>query len=143
MVEPPVFKDAVQRMDAAPFRVVGAEDDRCEPGMDDSAGAHDAGFQRDVQGGADEAVVPHPLRRPPYGKDLRVGSRVARGGRPVVGRGDDVPSPDDERADGHFTLPARRFRFRQGKPHEPYMLFRHAAPQNTRALARCMHQSSR
>ena len=60
VVQDAVDADAVPRTNGASLGVVTPVDDANDPCVDEGAGAHRAGLERDVEGGAGQTVVRHP-----------------------------------------------------------------------------------
>lgn len=89
--------------DAAEAEIPVGEDQGFYAGVDDGAGAHDAGFEGDVEGGVVETVV---LQRGGGGADevdFGVGGGVVGGDGGVVRAGDDFAVQDQDGADGDFA----------------------------------------
>ena len=72
--------------------------------MENSSGAHGAGFQRDVESAIVETIVAQGLAGVTDGDDLGVGGGVVVAEDPVVAAGDDLScGSDDDCAYGHFA----------------------------------------
>ena len=84
-------------------QVVGTEDEAVNAGVYQCAGAHGAGFEGDVEGGAAQAVVGECLSRCAQGEDFSVGGGVVVGDGAVMRGSDDFAFDDDKRADGDFA----------------------------------------
>src|SRR3546814_2618490 len=81
------------------FRSIEARDSR----VGDRAGAHRAGFERDIEVAAVEPFIAKLGRRHANRDDFGVRGRVVRFARAIVTFGDNRAILDDHRADGHFA----------------------------------------
>ncbi len=89
--------------DAAEAEVAVGEYQGLYAGVDDGAGAHDAGFEGDVEGGVVEAVVLEGGGGGAEDVDFGVGGGVVGGDGGVVRAGDDFAIQDEHGADGDFA----------------------------------------
>src|SRR6187431_1360474 len=90
--------------DAAKAEIAGAEGEGLDAGVDQGAGAHDAGFQGYIDGGVVEAVV-LPLRGG-GAEEIHFGMSggVVGGDGSVVGAGDNLAVNDEDGADRDFAF---------------------------------------
>lgn len=99
----PQFKDIRDGSDSAGFRIGGTKINVPEPGLDDGAGAHDAGFERHIE----VALVEAPRFAAPAsladGDHLGVQSDILQGLPAVVPPTDDLAIVDNHGADRHFA----------------------------------------
>ena len=84
------------------LRVRGAIDQAGDARLDHRPETHQAGLERDVEGGAGQPVVPGAARGPAQGHDLGVGGRVAAADRPVGARPEQPPLGHHHGADRDF-----------------------------------------
>lgn len=77
VVEAGVFDELIERPKGAGLRVESAEDYVANAGVDQGAGAHDAGLERDDQGRAFEPPVAVALGRLAQHEDLGMRRRIA------------------------------------------------------------------
>lgn len=90
--------------DSAEAEIAGAEGEGADAGVNQGAGAHDAGFQRYVDRGVVEAVI---LFLPGGGAeevDFRVRGGIVGGDGGIVRAGDDLAVNDENGADRDFAL---------------------------------------
>ena len=104
VVEAAVADDVVKTPAGAGLRVGAAVDKPVEPGQDQRAGAHRAGFERDVDRAAVQSPQAQGRRGLGQGDDLGVGGRVLELLALVVGLGDDAVLVDDHGPDGHVAV---------------------------------------
>ena len=102
---------------AAESEITGTENKRVNAGVNQGAGAHDAGFQRHVDGGVVEAVVLHALGGGAEQVDFGVGGGVVRGDGGVVRAGDDLPVNNENGADRDLTRGLGQPGFFDGRAH--------------------------
>ena len=102
----------------AGFGFSRAVDDAADAGLDDGGGTHGAGFERDVEVAAFEAVVLKGGTCGGKGADFGVAADVVVADAGVVGGGDDSVVENDDRADGDFADMGGLFRLRQGSAYE-------------------------
>jgi len=76
VVEEIAVGDAEFAADSAEAEVAAAEDEAADAGVDQRAGAHDAGFEGDVEGGIGQAVVVERTRSFAEGEEFGVSSWV-------------------------------------------------------------------
>ena len=89
---------------AAGFGIVGAENDAGETGMGDGAGAHGAGFERDVERAVFEVFFAALREGALEGDELGMLGGIAAGFDFVMGGGDELAACiDDHGADGDFA----------------------------------------
>ena len=89
--------------DAAEPEIAVGEDQGFYAGVDDRAGAHDAGFEGDVDGGVVEAVVLEGGGGGADQVDFGVRGGVVGEDWRVVGAGDDFAVQDEDGADGDLA----------------------------------------
>lgn len=121
MVEAVVFEELVESANGAGLGVADAEDDARNAGQDDGPGAHRAGFEGDVERGAEEPPVAHGLGGLGDGDHFGVGGGVVQRLALVVGPGDDAAVADDATADGHLVGVACGSGFAEGHVHESFV----------------------
>ncbi len=85
------------------FGVGCAKDEAGDAGVDQRSGAHYAGFEGDVEGGAGEAVVAEALPGITQGEDFGVGAGVVATNRAVVAASDGDPVANEQCANRHLT----------------------------------------
>lgn len=103
--------------DATEAEVAIGEDEGFDAGVDDGAGAHDAGFESDVEGRVVEAVVLAGGGGGAEEVDFSVGGGVVGEDGCVVGAGDDAPVQNQDGADGDFPGGLGFAGFGEGFPH--------------------------
>jgi hypothetical protein len=91
-------------VDRAAFRIVSAEYQAPDAGVNHGAGAHQAGFQRDVQRAAREPVIAEPLRGLTHGNDFGMGSRIVTGDRAIPALADKLAVLHHDSSDRHFPF---------------------------------------
>jgi hypothetical protein len=89
------------------LRVGGAEDDRGDAGEDDRPGAHHAGLERHVEGGAGQPPAAQRLGGGADREDLGVGGGIAAQLPLVAGGGERHAVAGDDRADRDVAVPLR------------------------------------
>ena len=92
----------------AGFGIGSGVDQAGDAGVEDSAGAHGAGFERDVESAAfvvfiEEAIVFEGAAGVAEGDDLGVGGGVVFAEDAVLAMGDDLALVDDDGADRDFA----------------------------------------
>lgn len=107
---------------AAESEITGAENKRVNAGVNQGAGAHDAGFQCHVDGGVVETVVPQVPGGGAEEVDFGVSGRVVSGDGRIVGAGDDLAVNDENGADWDFTGDLGELSFRDGLAHVEIMV---------------------
>lgn len=110
MVAGGVLEDSRPMIDAAAFRIVGAEINPANPRHGNGGGAHRAGFQRDVKvAGGEPGPAEFPRPFPDY-HDFGMRRGVSPFLDPVPGGGDDRAGGgiDQNRADRHLAAHTRR-----------------------------------
>lgn len=103
VIESGVCEDFETRANGAALEVVCAVDQARDAGLDDSAGAHAAGLDRDIEGCARHAIVAEVTSCFTNHDDLSVGGRVTVANGAVAGAGENFTVMDDAGADGDFT----------------------------------------
>jgi hypothetical protein len=103
VIESGVSEKFETRTDGPAFGVVCAVDQARDARLDDSARAHAAWFNRDVERCARHAVVAEGARCFANYDDLCVGRRVAVSDRAVAGAGENFTVMDDAGADRDFA----------------------------------------
>ena len=94
MVEARVGEDFEAGADGAAFGVVGTVNEAWDAGLDDSAGAHAAGLDGDVERGVGEAVVAEKARGFAENDHFRVGSGVIAADGAIAGAGQNLAVVD-------------------------------------------------
>ncbi len=98
------IEDMCGAVEGTAFRIVSAEHQALDAGVNHSARAHQTGFQRDIQRGAREPVIAEPLRGLAHGNDFRVRSRVVAGDWPVPAFADNLVILNHQRTDRHLPF---------------------------------------
>ena len=109
--------------------------------MDDGGGAHGAGFERDVEVAAVEAVVLEGGTCGGKGADFGVAADIVVADAGVVGGGDDLVVGDDDRADGDFVDTGGLFCLSQGSAHEGFHFRRRGENGDGRMVFKGLFQS--
>lgn len=109
VVESGVSEEVHERAHASGFGVECAEVDFGDPGKDDGAGAHGAGFEGDVEARVFETPGTAAGGGGGDGDDFGVGGGVLEGFALVVAFADDAVLVHDDAADGHFAGVAGAF----------------------------------
>lgn len=104
MVQAGIRGEVVEGTGGAGFRVGGGVDETAYAGGMESASAHRARFEGDVEGTACEAPAPELSGGAAEGEQLGVSSRVFGCFAFVVGCRQDLLSPGDHGADGDLAL---------------------------------------
>ena len=79
MVQPGIIQQLIEALHSPALGVYSAIDEALHAGVEHSAGAHEAGFEGDVEGSADEAVVCAAPGGIAQGDDFGVGSGIVGG----------------------------------------------------------------
>jgi len=124
VVEPPVIEQAIETDHGAVLGIGGAEDEPIDPGMEDRAGAHEAGFERYIERRPREAVISDGDGRPADGQKLGMGRGVVQRDGMVVGGGEQFTVPDDHRSDRHLPGLTSLSGLRKSGPHPFFIGFR-------------------
>lgn len=103
MVEGFVLENVEKGTAAAGLRVHGAHDYSVDAGLNDGAGTHLAGLERNVEGAALEAPVVNKLGSLFDGGNLSVGKGGLVGVATIVAAADYLAFVDDDAADGNFA----------------------------------------
>src|SRR5229473_5682901 len=103
MVEARVGEDFEAGADGAAFGIVGAVDEAGDTGLDDSARAHAAELDGDVERGIRKAVVAKKAGGFSQSNDFGVGRGVAIADGAVAGTGENPAVTDEHGADGDFA----------------------------------------
>src|SRR4051794_20880703 len=74
-----------------------------DPGERNSACAHGAGLQGDIEVAIDQPLGPDGLGRLPDRQNFGMCRRIAVGQRPIAGGGDHLVTPDDDAPDRNFA----------------------------------------
>ena len=90
--------------DRAGFRIRCTEDQLPHPAVDDRAGTHRAGFERDDENAVVETPVPDVRGGVSECEDFGVGNRVVRQFPFVVPCGDDLAAVNDDGTDRHVVM---------------------------------------
>src|SRR5947209_3527031 len=128
MVEAGVGAELVEGFDGAGFGVGAAVDEAGDAGVDDGAGTHGAGLERDDEGALEEPPVAYGSSGLSNGEDFGVGGGVAVGDAAVVAAADDLIGGvvEDDGAYGDFVDVARGAGLGEGFLHELIGSLRHA-----------------
>src|SRR5580692_7104953 len=94
--------------------VVGAIDDFPDLTPVEGAGAHQAGFDGDVQGGVGEVFAAQIIEGGGKGDDLRVRGAIVEAFGLIVAAGDDAVVLNDDGADGDLVFVEGLLRFFDG-----------------------------
>jgi hypothetical protein len=118
VIESGVGEDSETRADGAGFGVVCAIDEARDAGLDDSAGAHAAGLNRDVERCGKDPVIAEKAGGFANHDDFSVGGRVTVANGAIARAGEDFTVMDDAGADGDFAGRSRGAGFLEGDLHE-------------------------
>src|SRR5258706_2388923 len=132
MVEARVGENLEAGADGAAFGVVGTVDETGDAGLNDGAGAHAAGLDRDVERGVGETVVAEEASGLAEDDDFGVGGGVTIADGAVAGTGEDLAVMDKDSADGDFAGCRCGAGFGQGFLHELGVGFHLARENNMR-----------
>ena len=102
MVEPPVIEQTIEADHGAVLGIGGAKDEPIDPGVEDRAGAHQAGFERYIERRSRKAVISDGGRRPADNQKLGMGRGVMQRDGVVVGGGEPFTVADYHRPDRHL-----------------------------------------
>src|SRR5260370_21213849 len=123
MIKARVGEDFEAGADGAAFGIVGAVDEAGDTGLNDSARAHAAGLDGDVERGISKAVVAKKAGGFSQSNDFGVGRGVAIADGAVAGTGENLAVMDEHGADGDFAGGGRETSFGQGFLHELEITF--------------------
>ena len=119
VVQPRILPDREERVDRARLGIRAAVHEPRHARVHQRAGAHRAGLQRDVDGGALEPPVAERGRRAAQRVDLGVRRRILVGLAPVAPPPHDLPGGVDHHgAHGHVARGGRRLGLRHRLAHE-------------------------
>ena len=118
VIEKLVIAEAELGADGAEAEVAGAEDEPADPGVDERAGAHDAGLESAVDGGVLQAVVVPGRCRLAESEDLGVGGGIAGGDRLIEAGADNASAGNDDCADRDLARGFGLAGEREGFAHE-------------------------
>lgn len=104
--------------DGAAFGIVCTIDESRDPGLDDRAGAHTAGFKRDVESSPGHSIVAEQACSFANRDDFSMGRGVAVANRSIPRPGEDFAVMDKACADGNFARVCGVSCFFQRKPHK-------------------------
>ncbi len=99
------------------FGIRGREDEPFDAGVDQSAGAHETGFEGHVESGAGQAVGVSSRRGATQGDHLGMSGGIDSRDRPIETLPERHPIPDDNRTDRDLTGGARLTGELQGSLH--------------------------
>jgi hypothetical protein len=123
VVEGGDVEEADVGLDGSAFGAEGAVVDVADTGEQEGAGAHGAGFERDVEVAVFEPPVAQGGGGAAKGEYLGVGRGVGGGVAFVVGRGDDdVVGADQQGTDGDFVASSGEAGLFDGEAHEVFVL---------------------
>ena len=103
MVETFIAAHGVETGNGTRFRVRCAIDDSTDSGIDQSAGAHDAGLEGDIQRAIHQTPMPDNRRSITDRQNLCVGRGVAGQFALIVAAGDDDTVPNHDSTDWHIA----------------------------------------
>ena len=101
--------------------VVGSVDDAADLAPVEGAGAHEAGFYGDIDGGVGEVFAAEEIEGGGEGDDLRVRGAIGEAFGLVVTACDDTVVEDDDGADGDFFFGVGVAGFFEGLLHEVFV----------------------
>jgi hypothetical protein len=122
MIEQIGIGDAEFTAHAAEAEVARAEDETADARRDQSASAHDAGFESAVQGGLIEAVVADAAGRFSQGQDFGVSGRIVPGNRRIGAAAYDFFAGRHDGSHRHFIRRGRGPRQIERFPHQPLIV---------------------
>ncbi len=114
MVAAVVCAYLIERLQCSGFGVGGTENHSFHPSMEDGAGAHQTGFQRDIKSRTGQAVVACQGGGPAEHQDLGMGRGVAGGYGAITGFCQEGLLPDKHGAHRYFTGPGCQYCLPQG-----------------------------
>jgi hypothetical protein len=117
VVEARVGEDFEAGAESATFGIIGAVNETADAGLDDSAGAHAAGLDGDVERGVGESVVAEKAGCLAQDNYFRMGSGVAIADGAIAGTSEDLAAMDEHGADRDFASFGSGARFSQGFLH--------------------------
>ena len=118
MVEARVGEDLEAGAESATFGIIGAVNETGDAGLDDSAGAHAAGLDGDVECGVGESVVAEKAGCLAQDNYFRMGSGVAIADGAIAGTCEDLAAMDEHGAYGNFAGFGSRVGFAECFLHE-------------------------
>lgn len=124
---------------AAALGIVGAPADQGNPGEDDRARAHGAGFLGDEQRALEQAPIAEGGGGLGDGEDFGVGGGIFEQLDLVVGLTEDFGVAHDQRADGDFTFFPGLAGLGQGPAHEMFRQERWIIRRRGRCFRRAVH----
>ncbi len=128
VVQTRVLADREERRDRAALRVVAAVHDAADAGVDEGAGAHRAGLERDVGDDVLEPPARKLLRGSPDGDHLRMGRRIVQRLALVLTARELVTgSRDEHAADRNLADAGRDVRLRERGAHPRFVARRRSA----------------
>ncbi len=93
-----------ERFDGAKAFIRGAVNEPLDAGVDQSTGAHNAGFDGCIQGRAGQSIIADLCRRLPQNQDFSMSCRIAIGDGPVKSRGEQISLfVDQTSSNRHFA----------------------------------------
>lgn len=101
--------------------IIGAKNDAADLAPVEGAGAHEAGFDGDVDSGIGEVFAAEEVESGCEGDDLRVRGAVVEPFCLVVAAGDDLVVEDDDGADGDLFFGVGFAGFLEGLLHEVFV----------------------
>jgi hypothetical protein len=125
VVEPAISANAVEGVSRAAFGVDSAIDQSVNPGVEQGAHAHQAGFEGNIEGGATQAVVASFISPLAKNENFRVGSRVMLADRPVASLGKHPFRADQYRTNRDFATHCGGTGLGQGPAH-PQVVVHHS-----------------
>lgn len=125
VIEAGIGEDLVEVFDGAGLGIGGGVDDTIEAGEDDGAGAHDTGFEGDVEGAAGQSPVAEGGGGGGDGKNFGVGGRIVQGLALVEPFADNTIFMDDHGADRDFLLGVGFLRKPEGLFHKIFIGIEH------------------
>ena len=103
MVEARVGEDLEAGAESATFGIIGAVNETGDAGLDDSAGAHAAGLDGDVQGGVSETIVAEAAGGFTKHDDFGVSGRVIVADGAITGARKNLSVVNQNGADRHLA----------------------------------------
>ena len=112
-----MVEDLKAGTDGATLGVVTPVHHAKNPGLNDCAGTHGAGFNGDIQRGSEDAVISYRVGRRAQRQDFRVRRGIAGRNRAIARAGQDGFSESNDRTHRHLALFGRGTRFSQRQTH--------------------------
>ncbi len=118
VIETRIREDFEAGTDGTALGIVSAVDEAGDAGLNDGAGTHAAGLDRDVECGAGQPIVLERSSRFADHDDFGVGRGIAVPDSAVAGASQNIAAVNDESSDGDFASCGRSAGFLNGELYE-------------------------